>query len=244
MSHLQASVIIVLAFGLALGQVAMPLTGPGITDLSTGGYWDADLGIVFQGPNNTWFAVEGDVLGSVQHARVPNAIGVVDSLSPSNFKVTWVQGSNGLATPFFPLLAQSTVPAGAITVNETIFIFMMNVADWRNGAPGNVSASGLLIQGWLNRALIPVFDYSPLWYAPSTAPLTNAAPVLYPVDSMIYVFGSGLYRASGLYLSRCTQSNIGILSSYQWWDGSTWASSYSQVHIILNILFNLQVHLK
>lgn len=70
-----------LALALALGvcsgggQSAYPLSGPGMTDIAGGGSWDGDLGVplVCNGsPGATWVML-GDVLGSVQHRRVPNA---------------------------------------------------------------------------------------------------------------------------------------------------------------------------
>lgn len=66
-----------------------PLTGPGLTPLPGGGWWDADLGVPIGSSAAGWWLVLGDVLGSLTHARVPSAIGYVNNATQQGFHVKW-----------------------------------------------------------------------------------------------------------------------------------------------------------
>lgn len=128
-----------------------PLSGPGLSDITTGGYWDGDLGVPLPiiGDNTSFWLLEGDILGSVDHARIPNAIARAKLMAPArNLAVHWHLAANGLPIEIFPLRAKSSVPAGglALASSQQYFLFMMNVSDWRDGAPGNVNANGFLAQ--------------------------------------------------------------------------------------------------
>jgi hypothetical protein len=98
-----------------------PLTGPNITNITTGGWWDADLGVPLFVGDSTWILL-GDVESLVSIPRTPNAMGQLQGLSAgdagalSELRVQWQETPNGLAAPFFRLLGESTVPAGAIAL--------------------------------------------------------------------------------------------------------------------------------
>lgn len=99
---------------------------------------------------------------------------------------------------------------------------MMNVSDWRDGRPGNVTANGFMTAGTLPAGGgVPAFSAAPSWTSPPDAPLVNAAPVLHPTDGYAYIFATGLYRASPVYLARVTADAAALsnASSYEWWLG-------------------------
>lgn len=90
----------------------IPLSGPGLTNFTGrdgSGYWDSDLGLPLV-HNGTMWLLEGDVLGNIPHRRIPSAIGRRSTRGGAN----WETAADGLPIPVFPLLAESTVPAGAI----------------------------------------------------------------------------------------------------------------------------------
>jgi hypothetical protein len=223
-----------------------PLTGPQLTPIRSGGYWDADLGVPIIIPSSACsFIMLGDVLGNVQHARIPNAIGTVMNLTVDGFEVSWnCDTDTGLPIPFFPLLGQSTVPSGAIAVESTtssqeltMFVFMMNVSNWSTGQPGAVDSNGLVIQGVVqiqnNSCSIPSFSPIPAWTASSDLPLSNAAPVLWS-DGNVYLFTSGRYRASPVFLAQTAPGSMGSLTSYQWWNGSALVPDAAQAQSVLS----------
>lgn len=62
----------------AHGGAPAGLTGPGLTDMTGGGYWDGDLGVVLSCPGSaTAWAMLGDVLAQPAARRTPNAVGLI-----------------------------------------------------------------------------------------------------------------------------------------------------------------------
>lgn len=234
-----------------------PLTGPTLTPVAGGGYWDADLGVPLLVPSGagangslaTWLLL-GDVAaaGGAAVQRTPNVAG---QLRPS-LAVAWRVDGDGRPRASFPLLAESTVPAGAFALpaaracvrtptnadrppddegacdataaQPAVFLFMMNVSAWRDGAAGNVSANGLLACGRADpRTGALAFEPAAAWAAPLDAPLVNAAPV-YDArydPAYVYVFASGRYRASPVYLARVPAfaGAVRNASAFEWWCG-------------------------
>jgi hypothetical protein len=88
-------------------------------------------------------------------------------------------------------------------------------------------ANGLLALGSLDGYGIPTFSSSTTWAAPLNAPLVNAAPVISPADSLLYIFSTGLYRLSAVFVARCnaTAEGVASLDTYEWWNGTGWAMS-------------------
>jgi hypothetical protein len=205
------------------------LTGPGLTNLTASGkqnvYWDADLGICFGN-----FVLLGDVIAQPNQRRVPNAIGIAAFSSNPSTPVTWSVQWDGLAQPFFPLLGRSTVPAGAVIVDDTVFVFMMNVSDWGNGSPGSVVANGFVTSGSLQESGFPTWNAVPLSTSVTNAPLVNAAPVSrVAVDGYIYMYATGLYRASPVYLARAQPGTVSQMNKYEWWSGGDkWGPASTQ----------------
>ena len=114
--------------------------------------WDADLGVPLA-VQSTLYVMLGDVLGSAPHPRLPSAIGVVNRTSTFTVQHvagpilhaftlgSWREDAGGLPEPVFPLLGASTVPSGAIALNNSaLMLFLMCVQDWRNGVPGTCAA--------------------------------------------------------------------------------------------------------
>ena len=209
--------------GIVPALAQQPLTGPGITNVASGGYWDADLGVTFGD-----YVLLGDVIAQPAQRRTPNAIGAQKSGGPVGV-ISWAEAPDGLAAPFTVLRAQSTVPAGALLLpSGGVVVFMMNVTNWGNGDPGNVDANGFVLQGKLLSNGFPQFNPDASSAAGVNAPLVNAAPLLDPSDATTaYIFSSGLYRASPIYVARVAPASINAIDKYDWWTGSQWVNAAS-----------------
>jgi len=203
-----------------------PLSGPGITpDPSPRGYWDGDLGIPFLTKENKLLMMLGDVNAP---QRTPNAIALV---SPDLSNIQWIVDSQGEPIPFFPLLAQSTVPGGAISLNDSQYVFMMNVIQWNNGLPGNVHASSLLGKSTSNFQFVPVNGVG----FPVDSKFINIAPILSQgKNRQLYLVASGYYRNSPIYLSKVLNNQIESMNQYRYYSGNnTWTSNLDNAQPIV-----------
>ena len=213
------------------------LTGPGLTDTNAtppgASWWDTDLCVPLQALGATWL-VGGDVLdGRAQRGAwlAANAAGLV---SPSGGfaaarPVEWAlrAGADGLPAPLLPRTGASTVPSGFVVVpaaaagpatapSAPLFAFFMNVTDWRDGVPGNVSAQGLLVRGSAFAPPAPPELGEVVFAAAQDAPLVNAAPVISPLDGYLYIFATALYRASPVFLAQADATQRAISDQGVW----------------------------
>ena len=181
------------------------ITGPTITN-----GWDGDLGVPFWSGDRLYF-LEGDILHQ-NHARIPNAIGHCQGVDPSNCNVNWNEVAGGWPDPFYNLSGQSTVPSGGIAINGKNYVFMMNVVNWGNGMPGNVLANSFGIVS------APPTPFSPtsVKYGDNSK-FVNIAPTMSPDGSWVYLFGSGTYRASPIYVARVRPNDIANINAIQYY---------------------------
>lgn len=179
-----------------------PMTGPGQVP------WDADLGVPMTWNGGIWF-LEGDTftngdkkrgLGDPSGPRVAgNAIG---GCKPLPCKVEWYLNAQANPIMFitWPPNVLSTVPAGSVEANGVTYIWMMNVVHW--GGFADTHAWSMLLKGTptpANYAALPLhFEID--------SKFVNAAFV--NTGEVIYIFGTGLYRASPIFLARVNTTEI------------------------------------
>jgi len=213
--------MIVASRSLVSGQLVFEtaITGPGQTP------WDGDLGVQFIFNDRISF-LEGDILHQ-NYTRIPNAVGWCANIT--DCKVQWNNFPNQpFPYPFYYLLGQSTVPTGAVSIDNIAYIFMMNVITWGDGAPGSVHANSFGIKG------IP-----PTPFAPTTvkfgedSKFVNIAPVRSPDGQTVYLFGSGLYRAAPISLARVPVLKIENMNALEYYTGSGFSSSYNDANTVI-----------
>eukprot|EP01113_Clastostelium_recurvatum_P019228 TRINITY_DN226_c0_g1_i1.p1 TRINITY_DN226_c0_g1~~TRINITY_DN226_c0_g1_i1.p1 ORF type:complete len:425 (-),score=50.23 TRINITY_DN226_c0_g1_i1:64-1248(-) len=188
-----------------------PMTGPGQVR------WDSDLGVplVWNGGN---YFMEGDsMIGGNHGTRVAgNAIG---GCKPLPCKVIWYLNGQGDPIMYiaWPPKVISCVPAGACEANGNAYIWHMNVVDWGNGSPGSVAAWSMLLRGTPN----PVqFVASPTLYFEVNSKFVNANMVV--TNGTVFIYGTGLYRASPVYVAMVPAPQIENKGAWRYWTGSSW----------------------
>jgi hypothetical protein len=93
----------------------------------------------------------------------------------------------------------------------------MNVTAWRNGDPGNVSAHGVIVRGAVQPPPAPpAFEQVAAAALEPDAPGVNAAPLISPVDGTAYIFATGRYRASPVFLARAAADAAAVADPAQW----------------------------
>jgi len=190
------------------------LMGEGKTETNEGNSWDGDLGITFN-HNNQLYLLTGDT--GTGDIFAPNAMAYSSDVSPSDcLDFNWSVKSNGGPKFFFPIIdPASTVPGGAISIDDTIYIFMMDVLRWEQP----VIARSLLIKSDDNGQ-----NFSTVWRDEPDSKFINISPVLgehpsIPNKQVVYMIASGKYRESPVYLAYVEIKDISDKTKYQYYTG-------------------------
>lgn len=185
----------------------------------------ADLGVVFthylDGKPYLYFAV-GDI--NYNPIDTSNAIARSSSNPADCLDLEW------LAHPIYHAqrvigVDFSTVPAGGISLNNKIYLYMMQVLDWGVSPP---PARALLLKSEDDSK---IFSQVPgvTWGVSNkmiNTKFVNVAPVLSKKDGYVYLFGTGTYRGSAVYLARVSPDNIENLGEYSYYaEGGNWSGN-------------------
>ncbi|MGB9749638.1 MAG: DUF4185 domain-containing protein [Caldisericia bacterium] len=177
--------------------------------------WGSDLGISFVHNGKLYF-LGGDTNGP-KGMQAANIIGVSDDLNPSDgINIIWEKDKKGNPKEFFPMIEpSSTVPAGAISISNIIYIFMMDVINWDYPA----TARSVLIKSEDNGKSFHI-----VWEGVKDNKFVNIAPIIsdHPFKQgkkALYLIGSGKYRESLIYLAVSEIDNIENKESYLYFAG-------------------------
>jgi len=194
------------------------LMGPGKTENINGRPWTADLGVMAYHSQKVYI-LAGDTIGLDIFS--PNSIATSTDLQPQDgFSSRWNTYLNGNPVPFFPRIdPDSTVPAGALSLNGILYVFMMDVTHWGDLSDLETRARPALIKSTDNGA-----HFSLIWLGLEESKFVNIAPVLgpHPADSsrqVVYFFGSGKYRESPVYLAYAEIGDIEYPNRYFYYKG-------------------------
>lgn len=190
------------------------LLGPGITQTAGGVPWGSDLGVLVRHGEDMWMLV-GDVIGGGVFA--PNsAARTRDTQAVDGLPFTWRTDPGGYPLPFFPRIdPDSTVPAGALSVDGNLYVFLMDVLDWDAPVRGRAV---------LARSVDDGASFQTVWTGPESNRVVNVSPALgpHPDDpgrEVVYLAASGAYRRSPVYLAWCDPAELGSPESYHWFQG-------------------------
>jgi hypothetical protein len=158
--------------------------------------WGSDLGVSFMHKGKMYF-LGGDT--NTRDAFAPNIIGVAGDFNPSDgMNITWGKDENGNPKEFFAIIEpSSTVPAGAISISDTMYIFMMDVINWDYPA---IARSVLIKSEDDGRTFRTVWEGRKDNKFVNIAPVISSHPTRQGKDAL-YLVGSGKYRESPIYLA-------------------------------------------
>ncbi len=196
------------------------------------GIYGGDLGTSFLRDNKIFFTL-GDVSGPlplgrfsslVSDNRHSNAIGSAGLKDFNCSSINWFGDGFG---SFLEIIESrrvfgdaSTVPTGGISLNGTIYLFMMRMHDWLQKPAEAESILLKSLDDGLSFVEVVFLDNS------FSSRFVNVAPILF--DGEVYLFGSRDFRKSPIYLAKVNSSNIEDLKSYQFFDGVSWKGSVSE----------------
>lgn len=190
------------------------LMGEGQTEDITGDVWEGDLGITFM-HNNQLYLITGDTGGGENFS--PNAMAYTNDLDASDcLDLTWLTKTNKGPDIFFPIITpDSTVPGGAISFNNNIYVFMMDVTDWTHPA----TARSLLVKSEDNGQTSTL-----IWEGEVDNKFINISPIIstHPTNSekqAVYLMASGKYRQSPVYLAYSEIYDIEDKTKYKYYIG-------------------------
>lgn len=176
--------------------------------------WGSDLGIPFLYKNKLIF-LGGDT--NKENIWLPNIIGIADATNPSNgFNIRWKKNEKGNLKEFFNIIEpSSTVPSGAISISNIIYVFMMDVISWDYPA---ISRSILI------KSVDDGDTFITVWEGKEDNKFINIAPVIsaHPTEKnkkALYLVGSGKYRESPIYLAYTEIDSIEKKSNYRFFAG-------------------------
>ncbi len=194
------------------------LMGESKTTNAAGTVWEGDLGVMFTHQQQIYF-LAGDTMGSGIFA--PNAIAYTNDHRPGAcLELQWKTDSKGNPQAFFPRIdPDSTVPAGAISINNVIYVFMMDVTHWGDSESPETHARPLLIKSTDNGT-----TFSLVWTGEVNGKFVNIAPVISshphdPTRPMLYLLASGTYRKSPIYLAMTDLGTVEDKRSYRYFAG-------------------------
>jgi hypothetical protein len=194
------------------------LMGAGKTVNLNGRYWTSDLGVlVFH--NQKVYVLTGDTMGLGIFS--PNALATSSDLDAHDgFSLRWSTLLDGNPKMFFPRIEpDSTVPAGAISLNGVLYVFMMDVTHWKDIPDPETRARPLLIKSSNNGE-----SFSQVWLGMEDDKFINIAPVLgeHPTDpghQVVYLFGSGKYRDAPVCLAYAEPGDIEFPNRHLYFKG-------------------------
>ncbi|RLF40826.1 MAG: hypothetical protein DRN12_04565 [Thermoplasmata archaeon] len=174
-----------------------------------------DLGVGVERDNEIWL-IFGDVVGMNILKNGASAVALLSKERDFDFsRLTWKIDENG--NYYKPLHSKrvygdvSTVPAGALMVDDTMYIYAMRVEWWHHG-PKQTHAWGVLFRENETGGFYEIFNWS-------RDERVNNAPIL--VDDTIYMVYTNLYRNSAVYLSYVEKEKIEDKNSYRYFSGRT-----------------------
>ncbi|MBP7866100.1 MAG: DUF4185 domain-containing protein [Acidobacteria bacterium] len=190
------------------------LLGPGLTETVGGVPWGSDLGVLVPHGGELWMLV-GDVIGDGVFA--PNtAARTPDTLAVDGLPFSWRTDPGGYPLPFFPRIdPDSTVPAGALSVDGNLYVFLMDVLDWDEPVRARAVLACSVDVG---------SSFQTVWTGPESNRLVNVSPARgpHPDDpgqEVVYLAASGAYRRSPVYLAWCDPADLGSPDRYAWFRG-------------------------
>lgn len=176
--------------------------------------WGSDLGVPFMHKGKLYFLGGDTNAGGV---FAPNIIGVTDDLDPSDgMSITWRKDERGNPKEFFTIIEPaSTVPAGAISISDKMYIFMMDVINWDYPA---------IARAVLVRSQDDGRTFQTVWEGDRDNKFVNIAPVIagHPIrkgQEAVYLIGSGKYRESPIYLAATEIDGIENRAGYVYFAG-------------------------
>ncbi len=111
----------------------------------------------------------------------------------------------------------STVPAGAININGTVYIFAMRVMHWPNATdPNPAPAYGVLFRQEADGTFSEIANWTKDQPHVNTAPAEGKLP---DGTDAVFMAMTGTYRDSPVYLSYVLPSDIGNTSRYHYLSG-------------------------
>lgn len=205
------------------------LNGPNLTDgLGLDG---ADLGITLW-HNNQIYYFFGDANWETA-GQDPYATSDANFCPTLNYFTD--QGTNLAAAMIdWPIADGSNVPAGAISLNGKIYVYIMHIGDW-----GSVIATGdsYLVYS-SNNGLSFQKDNDVIW--PAGSKFINIAPIAGQLNnqSVVFFLGTGNYGSSAVYLGYTT--NIEDINAYYYYIGldannqPTWSTNAAAAIPVIN----------
>ena len=178
--------------------------------------WGSDLGVIFR-YNGKIYTLGGDTL--YNNIFVSNIIGsTTDQNSSDGLDIVWQKKDGGPKQFFAPIDATTIVPAGAISVNGTIYVFMMSVISWIDENHPEYSGRPALVKSTDDG------DTFSLVWAGDVGRMINIAPVIstHPENSnkeALYLIASNQYRDSEIYLAYTDLDKIEDRGSYKYYIG-------------------------
>lgn len=210
------------------------LMGQGKTQDNTGDIWEGDLGASFI-YDSKLHLITGDTGSGANFA--PNAMATTSDTNAADcLDLSWSTNEQGGPTPPFPLIEpDSTVPSGAISINGTIYVFMMDVTDWTHPA----KARSLLVKSENGSQ-----SFFQVWENEVDRKFVNIAPVIgnHPLEQnkqAVYLVASGQYRQSPVYLAYAELDEIENESAYHYFTGTSggvaqWNENQAEAVPIIN----------
>lgn len=200
-------------------RLVEPWTGPGRTPTSDGKFWDADLGVAFDHKKKLYL-----VLGDANRDARRVAGSVVGSSSDDDasdgLAIRWSTRAGGLPRQVLKIEHKSMVPAGAVSVDDRIYLFAMNVHKWSfDGPPPITVASGELFRSDDDgRTFKRVLRWS------KREPMTNVCPVpgphpKEPEKKVVWLFTTGKFRRSDVYLAWVAPGDLEKKEKYRYFAG-------------------------
>jgi hypothetical protein len=194
------------------------LMGEGKTANAAENIWEGDLGVMFTHGERVYL-LAGDTMGPGIFA--PNAIAYTTDRFPEDcLDFQWRTDSAGNPQAFFPRIdPDSTVPAGAISIDNIMYIFMMDVTQWGVSGSPETHARPLLIKSTDSGT-----TFSSVWTGKVDEKCVNIAPAIssHPHDqsrTVVYLLTSGTYRKSPIYLAMTDPDAIEDRESYRYFAG-------------------------
>jgi len=194
------------------------LMGRGKTMTKTGEVWEGDLGVMFTHKKKLYLLI-GDTIGSEIFS--PNTIAYTeDRNAKDGLDFTWMTKNDGSPKEFFPIIhPDSTVPAGAISVNGIIYVFMMDVTHWGDKTDPVTHARSILIKSEDDGK-----TFSSVWKGKVDSKFVNISPIIsaHPFDpdkKALFLVASGPYRNSPIYLAFTDIDKIEKKESYLYFTG-------------------------